>query len=82
MALEEAGLFEKGKCGGIKTSLWIDCLRNTDTAERIEANLGLTHGTFKKEEKKIEEGKMLISCSLKFTLFVHSGSAGMNQARV
>jgi predicted metal-binding protein len=36
MALEEAGLFEKGKCGGIKTSLWIECLRNTDTAEKIE----------------------------------------------
>jgi len=52
MALEEAGLFEKGKCGGIKTSLWIDCLRNTDTAERIEANLGLTHGTFKKGRKE------------------------------
>ena len=70
MALEVAGLFEKGKCGGIKTSLWIDCLRNTD----IEANLGLTHGSFKKgrkEEKKKrrkEERKILISCSLKFTV--------------
>ena len=42
MAIEDAGLFEKGKCGGIKTSLWIDCLRNTDTTEWIEANLGLT----------------------------------------
>ena len=50
-------LFEKGKCGGIKTSLWIDCLRNTDTAERIEANLGLTRGSFKKgrrEERRKE----------------------------
>jgi hypothetical protein len=45
LALEEAGLFEKGKCGGIKTSLWIDCLRNTDTTERIEVNLGLMHGS-------------------------------------
>ena len=52
MALEEAGLFEKGKCGGIKTTLWIECLRNTDTAERIEANLGLTHGSFKKGKKE------------------------------
>jgi hypothetical protein len=52
MALEEAGLFEKGKCGGIKTSLWIDCLRNTDTAEGIEANLGLRHGSFKKGRKE------------------------------
>jgi hypothetical protein len=52
MALEVAGLFEKGKCGGIKTSLWIDCLRNTETAERIEENLGLTHGTFKKGRKE------------------------------
>ena len=52
MALEEAGLFEKGKYGGIKTSLWINCLRNTDTAERIEVNLGLTHGSFKKGRKE------------------------------
>jgi hypothetical protein len=57
MALEAAGLFEKGKCGGIKTSLWIDCLRNTDTAERIEANLGLTHGTFKKGRKEDKRRK-------------------------
>jgi len=27
-------------------------LRNTDTAERIEVNLGLTHGTFKKGRKE------------------------------
>ena len=52
MALEEEGLFEKGKCGEIKTSLWIKCLKNTDTAERIEANLGLTHGSFKKGRKE------------------------------
>jgi hypothetical protein len=52
MALEEVGLFEKGKCGEIKTSLWIKCLKNTDTAERIEANLGLTHGSFKKGRKE------------------------------
>jgi hypothetical protein len=52
MALEDAGLFKKGKCGGIKTSLWIDCLRNTDTAERIKANLGLMHGSFKKGRKE------------------------------
>ena len=52
MALEETGLFKKGKCGGIKTSLWINCLRNTDTAKRIEANLGLTHGSFKKGRKE------------------------------
>jgi hypothetical protein len=51
-ALEQVGLFEKGKCGGIKTSLWIKCLRNTDTSERIEANLGLTHGSFKKGRKE------------------------------
>ena len=68
MALEDAGLFEKGKCGGTKTSMWIDCLKNIDTAERIEANLGLTHGSFKKEEKKKKERKILISCSLKFYL--------------
>jgi hypothetical protein len=29
-----------------------NCLRNTDTTERIEANLGLTHGTFKKGRKE------------------------------
>ena len=52
MALEEAGLFEKGKCGGIKTSLWIDCLKNTDTAERIEANFGLMHRSFRKGRKE------------------------------
>jgi hypothetical protein len=52
MALEEAGLFKKGKCGGIKTSLWIDCLKNTDTAKRIEANFGLTHEEKKKEERR------------------------------
>jgi hypothetical protein len=56
MALEEqVGLFETGKCGGIKTSMWIKCLKNTDTAERIEANLGLKHGSFKKGRKKKEE---------------------------
>jgi hypothetical protein len=55
MALEEAGLFEKGKCGGIKTSLWIDCLRNTDTAERIEVNLRLTYGSFNKRKKRRKE---------------------------
>jgi hypothetical protein len=61
--LEDAGLFEKGKCGGIKTNLWIDCLRNTDTAERIETNLGLTHGTFKKgrkEERRKKKEKYLL----------------------
>ena len=53
MALEEAGLFEKGKCGGIKTSLWIDCrLKNTDTAECIEANFGLMHRSFRKGRKE------------------------------
>ena len=30
----------------------INCLRNTDTAERIEANLRLTHGSFKKGRKE------------------------------
>jgi hypothetical protein len=63
MALEEAGLFEKGKCGGIKTSLWIDCLKNTDTVEHIEANFGLTHGSFKKggkEERRKKKEKYLL----------------------
>jgi hypothetical protein len=67
MALEATGLFEKGKYGGIKTSLWTDCLRNTDITERVEANLGLTHGTFKKGRKEDRRRKILISCSLKFT---------------
>jgi hypothetical protein len=35
MTFEQVGLFEKGKLGGIKTSLWIECLRNTDTTEHI-----------------------------------------------
>ena len=57
MALKQVGLFEKGKSGGIKTSVWIECLRNPDTAERIETNLRLTHGSFKKgrtEERRKE----------------------------
>jgi hypothetical protein len=53
--MEQVGLCKRGKCGGIKTSLWIKCLRNTDTVECIEANL--EHS--KKEEKKKEERKTL-----------------------
>ena len=51
MALEKVGLFEKGNSMKITTNLWIDCLKNTDTSDRIEANLGLTQGSFKKGRK-------------------------------
>ena len=51
MALEKEGLFKKGNSAKITMNLWIECLRNTDTAERIEANLGLTQGSFKKGRK-------------------------------
>ena len=56
MALEKVGLFEKGKNSmKIMTNLWIDCLKNTDTSDCIESNLGLTQGSFKKEGKEKEE---------------------------
>jgi hypothetical protein len=51
MALEKVGLFEKGNSMKITTNLWINCLTNTDTSDRIEANLGLTQGSFKKGRK-------------------------------
>jgi hypothetical protein len=47
-------LFEKGKSGGIKTCEWIECLKKEDTAEKIETNLGLTPGSFKKKKKRPE----------------------------
>jgi hypothetical protein len=61
--LKECGLLQMsiqdGKCGGIKTSLWMECLRNTDTAECIETNLRLTHGAFKKGRKEERRKKTL-----------------------
>ena len=51
MGLEEVGLFETGNSAKIKASLWIECLRNTDTAECIEANLGLKQGSFRNGRK-------------------------------
>ena len=51
MALEKVSLFEKGNNAGIKTSEWIECLRDPDTAERIETNVGLMHRSFKKGRK-------------------------------
>ena len=75
MALEDAGLFEKGKYGGIKTSLWIDCLKNTDTAERIEANFGLTHGSFKKGRK--EERRNKNTYQLLFKIHPHACTIGL-----
>ena len=32
-------------------SKWIECLRDPDTSEHIEAKLGLMHGSFKKGRK-------------------------------
>jgi hypothetical protein len=49
MTIEKVGLFQKGK--GITTSEWKDCLKNSDTAELIEANLGLKNRSFKKGRK-------------------------------
>ena len=60
MALEQSGLFKKGKSGGIKTSLWIECLRNTNTAESIETNLGLTYRSFKKGRKEERRKENLV----------------------
>ena len=52
MALEKVGLCQNDK-GGITTQAWIERLKNPDTAEIIEANLGLKHGgTFKRERKE------------------------------
>ena len=51
MALEKVGLFEKGNSKKITTNLLIECLKNTDTSDRIEANLRLTQGSFKKGRK-------------------------------
>ena len=51
MALEKVGLFEKGNSMKITMNLWIDCLQNTNTSDCIEANLGLTQGSFKKGRK-------------------------------
>jgi hypothetical protein len=51
MALEKVGLSQNDK-GGITTQAWIERLKNPDTAEIIEANLGLKHGTFKRGRKE------------------------------
>ena len=52
MALEKVGLCQNDK-GGITTQAWIEHLKNPDTAEIIEANLGLKHGgTFKRGRKE------------------------------
>jgi hypothetical protein len=49
-ALKRAGLLN-GKID-IKTSEWIDCLNDEETpSTRIENNLGLKPGTFKKRKK-------------------------------
>ena len=65
MALEKVGLCQNDK-GEIMTQAWIERLKHPDTAELIETNLGLTHGSFKrKKRKKKKRGKHLISCSLK-----------------
>jgi exonuclease III len=48
-ALKRAGLLN-GKID-IKTSEWIDCLNDEETPSRIENNLGLKPGTFKKRKK-------------------------------
>ena len=41
-----------GKEGGMKTrSEWIECLKNPDAAELIEANLDLKDGSFKRGRK-------------------------------
>ena len=50
MALEKVGLCQNEK-GGITTQAWIERLKHPDTAELIETNLGLTHGTFKRGRK-------------------------------
>jgi hypothetical protein len=51
MALEKVGLFEKGNSMKITMNLWIDCLTNTDTSDRIEMNSGQTQGSFKNGRK-------------------------------
>ena len=51
MALEKVGLCQNDK-GGITTQAWIERLKNPDTAELIEANLGLKHQTFKRGRKE------------------------------
>ena len=59
MALEKVGLCQNDK-GGIMTQAWIERLKHPDTAELIETNLGLTHGSFKRGRKgKEEERKTL-----------------------
>ena len=37
--------------GGIRMQAWIECLKNPDTAELIETNLGLKHRAFKRGRK-------------------------------
>ena len=36
---------------GITTKAWIECLKNPDTTELIEENLGFKHGSFKRGKK-------------------------------
>jgi hypothetical protein len=55
MALEKVGLCQNDK-GGITTQAWID-----DTAELIETNLGLTHGSFKRGRKGKEEERKILN---------------------
>ena len=50
MALEKVGLCQNDK-GGITTQAWIERLKHPATAELIETNLGLTHGSFKRGRK-------------------------------
>jgi hypothetical protein len=50
MALEKVGLCQNDK-GGITTQAWIEPLKHPDTAELIETNLDLKHGSFKRGRK-------------------------------
>jgi hypothetical protein len=60
MALEKVGLCQNDK-GEIMTQAWIERLKHPDTAELLETNLGLTHGSFKKEEKEKEEERKTLN---------------------
>ena len=50
MALEKVGLCQNSK-KGIRTSEWIKCLKNHDTAKLIQEILGLKHRSFKRGKK-------------------------------
>jgi hypothetical protein len=60
MTLEKVGLCQNSK-KGIRTSEWIKCLKNHDTAKLIQEILGLKHGSFKRGKKKEKEEEKILN---------------------